>query len=719
MADFEKAVATFFNESSELVEEVELVLLDKHMMQNQFSEWIEILFRAVHTIKGSAGLFGFDSIVDLSHCIESILDKLRQHKLTCDEELVELLLESNDVLRQQIEAMNVQQAAPYTQPIMARLSPFIDDEIEPKARPEVENNPFASPIDEGVWHISFRPHRHVFQDGLDPASFIHFLAGKGELEDVRVVTEQLEVVSKEGRFSPEDCYLGFEIRFRGALSREQILDAFEFILNDADIVLIPPESQVERYIELIDRLPEENQKIGQILVDIGAISERELQAGLNAQQQLLKNQQHAPLLGQVLTETQQLPSEVINAAVSKQQPKLRAAKTLRVEADKLDQLIDLVGEMVITGARTNLLAHETGDESLIEAMAQLERLVESIRDSSLQLRMVQIGDTFNKFKRIVRDTASALNKQVDLVVSGAETELDKTFVEKLSDPLTHLVRNAIDHGIEETSERIALGKQSTGIVRLNAYHDSGSIVIEVIDDGQGIDEEKILKIGREKGLVHNGDKLTKREIWQLIFEPGFSTNDEVTDLSGRGVGMDVVKRNIELLRGSIELDSQPGVGSRFVIRLPLTLSIVDGFMFKVAGGDYVIPLDNVVECLELNEVMDKQQAGHKKFVNLRDEVLPFLRLSEWFGVPAHSSFEQEALVVVQLGSFRAGLVVDSLSGEFQTVVKSLGPLYEGLRGVSGATILGSGEVAIILDIFALIQTALSQNERVNVGRFSH
>lgn len=351
-------------------------------------------------------------------------------------------------------------------------------------------------------------------------------------------------------------------------------------------------------------------------------------------------------------------------------------------------------------------------------MALLERLVESIRDSSLQLRMVQIGDTFSKFKRIVRDTAQELGKQVELVVSGADTELDKTFVEKLSDPLTHLVRNAIDHGMESAAERISAGKAPVGTIRLNAYHDSGSIVIEVVDDGKGIDENKVLEQAKRSGLINEHDGVTKRDLWKLIFEPGFSTSEQVTDLSGRGVGMDVVKRNIELLRGNIEVNSQSGKGSRFVIRLPLTLSIVDGFMFKVAGGEYVIPLDNVVECLELKEVMQDEQDSQRRFVNLRDEVLPFLRLSEWFGVEAHSTPEQEALIVVQLGSMRAGLVVDSLSGEFQTVVKSLGPLFEGLRGVSGATILGSGEVAIILDIFALVQTALSPSERVNVERFN-
>jgi two-component system chemotaxis sensor kinase CheA len=701
MAEFDRAIQIFINESLELTDDVEQSLLNQQLLTHHFSDWIDELFRAIHTIKGSAGLFGYDEITTLAHAMESLLDQVRQRTTAVDEPLLEVLMEGNDVIRQQVIALSSNCPMPDAEDVLAKLLPYLVQIATERSTIESNKSPDASTdLEDGVWHISLRPNVTVFQEGLDPIRFIQYLGTKGELSRVAFVTDALEssinADDDSDNFKPENSYLGYEIRFKGNSSEEQILDAFEFIVNDATIEILPPNSPAERYYELAQRLPEPTETLIEKFAQLGAIDAEQSKKWYQANQNPPGIEAMPP----------SIPSTI------------KSSKTLRVEAEKLDQLIDLVGEMVIMGARTNLLAHQTGNEPLIESMALLERLVENIRDSSLQLRMVQIGDTFSKFKRIVRDTSLELGKQVELVVSGADTELDKTFVEKLSDPLTHLVRNAIDHGIESTSEREKVGKPSGGTIRLNAYHDSGSIVIEVVDDGKGIDEERVIEHARKLGLLGAEESLTKREIWKLVFEPGFSTSDQVTDLSGRGVGMDVVKRNIELLRGSIEIESEAGQGSRFIIRLPLTLSIVEGFMFKVGGGDYVIPLDNVVECLELDEVIEANSSRDKKYVNLRDEVLPFLRLSEWFGLDCSTPIEQEALIVIQLGSLRAGLVVDSLSGEFQTVVKSLGPLFEGLKGVSGATILGSGEVAIILDIFALIQTALSPTERINAERFN-
>lgn len=691
MSELERAMHVFISESLELSDDVEQLLLDENQQASNFADWVDELFRAIHTIKGSAGLFGLEEITSLTHVMESLLDQVRDHTTPISSELIEILIEANDLVRKQVIAASENSPFPEVDKVIQRLMPFIEQpSTEPSSTKPEQQVQIAQ---QGVWHISFRPQPSVFKSGLDPVRFIQFLSNNGELKHVELMTFALDkaLESEEGVFDPEECYCGYEIRYQANTTVQQILDVFEFIQHDADIRVLAPDSPIDSYIDLIEKLPEDNSQLIKLLVSMNAVTSDEAKQVKEALSQVT---QHSRL------------------------PRIKNAKTLRVEAEKLDTLIDLVGEMVIMGARTNLLAHQTGSEPLIESMAQLERLVESIRDSSLQLRMVQIGDTFNKFKRIVRDTAQELDKQVELVVSGAETELDKTFVEKLSDPLTHLVRNAIDHGMETAAERVAAGKPATGTIRLNAYHDSGLIVIEVVDDGRGINEEKVLEHAQQSGLIRPQQTLNKADIRKLIFEPGFSTRDHVTDLSGRGVGMDVVKRNIELLRGNIEIHSQDGVGSRFVIRLPLTLSIVDGFMFKVSGDEYVIPLDNVVECLELKEVMKDDPNSDKRYVNLRDEVLPFLRLSEWFGVEAHSGLEQEALIVVQLGSMRAGLVVDSLSGEFQTVVKPLGPLFEGLRGVSGATILGSGEVAIILDIFALVHTALSPSERLNVERFN-
>lgn len=717
--DINQALTTFILEAEELLSETEQLLIDNEGGRNYGQlDWLHEVFRAVHTIKGSAGLFGLDELVDFSHLLESLLERLREQDLDIDNQVVTLLIGATDVLKLHVDNIRPQNGAPTapkdieskTLELSNQILEYLPEIVKERDAEKQEEK--ANLIDSaqqslGTWHISFHPGPDVYQDGLDPLSFVRYLSTLGELQSVHIIDDAINSIDT---FDPEKCYLGFEIRLQAAVDRQAILDAFEFILNDALLFIIPPDSQITTYIDLIHRLPASKQRLGEILVQVGALSQSELEQGLNIQELLGTSHPPAPLLGSVLEENQRISPDIINAAINKQSPPVAIAKTLRVEAEKLDQLIDLVGEMVITGARTNLLAHETGDETLIEAMAQLERLVESIRDSSLQLRMVQIGDTFKKYKRVVRDIASELDKEVDLVITGAETELDKTFVEKLSDPLTHLMRNAMDHGIESREERLAVGKSPKGMIRLNAYHDSGSIVIEVSDDGRGLNESHIISTAKAKGLIDSANDIPSTDVQRLIFEPGFSTKESVSDLSGRGVGMDVVKRNIELLRGTIELDTQAGIGSRFIIRLPLTLSIIDGFMFQVAGGNYVIPLDNVVECLELREVTTEAFISNKQFVDLRDETLPFMRLSEWFGVPPQSSFEQEALVVVQFGSFKAGLVVDTLSGEYQTVVKPLGPIFEGLRGVSGATILGSGEVAIILDIFALIQITLSRSE---------
>ncbi|HEX6733753.1 MAG TPA: chemotaxis protein CheA, partial [Azonexus sp.] len=348
---------------------------------------------------------------------------------------------------------------------------------------------------------------------------------------------------------------------------------------------------------------------------------------------------------------------------------------------------------------------------LVEATSILSRLVENIRDSALQLRMVQIGDTFNRFNRVVRDVSKELGKEIELVISGAETELDKTVVEKIGDPLMHLVRNSLDHGIEPTAVRLERGKPACGRVSLNAYHDSGSIVIEIADDGGGLNRAKITAKAIERGIIQPGDTLSEHEAINLIFEPGFSTVDKVSNLSGRGVGMDVVRRNIQSLRGAIDVTSVEGQGTTFTIRLPLTLAIIDGFLVGVDKAAYVIPLDTVVECIEV-----KNQPADRNFLNLRGEALPFIRLREVFEIPGALP-PRESIVVVQFAGQRAGIVVDQLMGEFQTVIKPLGAMFRHLRGIGGSTILGSGEVALILDVAALVHTVTQyEQQRLLPGR---
>jgi len=398
---------------------------------------------------------------------------------------------------------------------------------------------------------------------------------------------------------------------------------------------------------------------------------------------------------------------------------------IRIDAKKLDQHIDLIGELIIASASINLVAKHGGGSELLEAAAVMSRLIEDVRDSALSLRMVTIGATFNKFQRVVHDVSKELKKDILLEIHGADTELDKTVVEKIGDPLTHLVRNSMDHGIESAEVRRACRKPAQGTVFLNAYHDSGNIVIEVSDDGAGLDKEKILEKAIERGLVKPEQSLSEREIYDLIFEPGFSTAATVNNLSGRGVGMDVVRRNVAAMRGQVEIESIQGRGSTVRIRLPLTLAIIDGFLVAVGTSSFVIPLEMVVECVELSEVEITAARG-KDIFNLRGEVLPFIRLKQVFEIPDSTpteksseihledpdllirSVQRQNVVVVRNSGHHVGLVVDTLHGEFQTVIRPLGELFKSLQGISGFTILGSGQVALILDVPGLVRTALSK-----------
>ena len=434
------------------------------------------------------------------------------------------------------------------------------------------------------------------------------------------------------------------------------------------------ESTLSHFIELISLLSNDEMKLGEILVKCGTLTPSELDLALS--KQVSDSESNKTPIGQTLVNEQLVQPAVVNAALEKQKQvkdtKNTESNFIRIDANKLDELINLVGELIIAGASASLIAHKNGDSEMTEATSTIASLVEQVRDSSLALRMVQIGGTFSRFNRVVRDVSKELGKEIRLEISGEETELDKTVVEKISDPLTHLVRNSMDHGIESAEVRLSKGKPAFGTLTLNAFHDSGSIVIEVSDDGAGLNRDKIHAKAIEKGLVSAEQPLTDKEIYNLIFEAGFSTADAVSNLSGRGVGMDVVKRNIQALRGSIDINSTPGFGCKMSIRLPLTLAIIDGFLVGVADSSYVVPLDMVVECIELSAAdYESSVSDHRNFINLRGEVLPYLKLRDEFECKGEPPSRQN-IVVLQYANKKIGLVVDKLIGEFQTVIKPLG-----------------------------------------------
>jgi two-component system chemotaxis sensor kinase CheA len=719
--DLDRAKQTYIIEARELLDSMEEALLTVEGMSEP-EEPINAMFRAVHTIKGSAGLFGLDGIVHFSHAVESVLDRVRGHGLPLTGELIGLMLECHDHLAQLIS--DLQSAQPETaevtlagEAILARLAPYMNGglakpaQVPAQAVAAVPVRPAgAETPGRDCWHVSIRFSRDVLRNGMDPLSFVRYLATMGEIVHLASIFGNLP---EREAFDPEECRLGLEIELDTKAERAAIEDVFEFVRDGSEIRLIPPNAKVEDYLQLIRELPEEDRFLGEILVAGGCLTIHELEEALKVQRQESYGDGSVAgrMLGTIVIQDNAVPPTVVVAALEKQKKfqdrQAQELRVVKVSAEKLDRLVDLVGELVIAGASAHAKAGQagTGSASLLEATVTVNKLVEEIRDNALSLRMVQIGETFNKFRRIVRDVSLELGKAIELEIHGADTELDKTIVEKLSDPLMHIVRNSIDHGIEPVDVRRARGKPESGTLALHASHESGSIIIEVSDDGGGLNKNRILAKAIERGLVKTGANLSDQEIINLIFEPGFSTADAVSNLSGRGVGMDVVRRNIDELRGTIEVETEEGLGTTLRMRLPLTLAIIDGFRVEVAGASYVVPLDVVIECLDLAPFLESEQ---NHLVNLRGEVLPFLRLREVFQIPGEVP-ARERVVVIQHGDLRAGIVVDRLMGEFQTVIKPLGKLFKGAKGIGGSTILGTGEVALILDVAQMVQLATERH----------
>jgi len=715
--DLDDALETFILESRELLEDMETALLAIEGADDK-SEMVNAIFRAAHTIKGSAGLFSLDHVVAFTHVVESVLDKVRGGKIALADKLVVLLLACGDHIGSLVDGVaagehdgNAELKA-HGEPLLALLRVYLD---VPKAAsgpakaagnlPTVGTGQVqrinGNTANADHWHISVRFSPDVLRNGMDPLSFIRYLNTMGQIIGIATVTDGLPNAEQ---MDPELCYLGFEMAFQTKAEKAAIESVFEFVRDDSRLVILPPHSRISEYISLISLQQGEAVRLGDMLVRCGTLTPQELDMALDAQ-----SDEPSKPIGTILVEQGSVQPEVVEAALSKQKlvKEIGAAesKSIRVDADKLDQLINLVGELIIAGASVNLIAHRSKVIELTESTSKLATLVEEVRDSALQLRMVRIGATFSRFQRVVHDVSRDLGKDIALVIDGEDTELDKTVVEKIGDPLMHLVRNSMDHGIESAEVRAACGKPVQGALKLNAYHDSGAIVITVEDDGGGLKKDKILTKAIERGLVDASHHLSDSEIYGLVFEPGFSTAEKVTNLSGRGVGLDVVKRNITALRGSVGISSEEGVGTRVTVRLPLTLAIIDGFLVGVDKAVYAIPLDMIEECVAYTA-----EPGHD-YTNLRGQVLPFIRLRKLFSVPGKPT-KGENIVVLKHAGQKAGLVVDTLLGEFQTVIKPLGQMFAQSKCISGSTILGSGDVALILDVPALVRQAMAKSGQV-------
>ncbi len=713
-AILDQARALFFAEAREMCEQIESSLLQLEEDPTD-RELLNALFRAAHTIKGSAGLFGLDAVVRFTHHVENALDRLRDGLINLDITLTSLLFECSDhiklMLRDAENAREGEASDPAvdlgSRGLVDRLAPFTGTAVpaEPPAAAVAGAAAGPAPTDNRNWHLSLRFGTDTFRDGFDPLAIINYLVTLGEVVSVRLLTEPIPAFDA---LDPESCYMGFEISLQSSASKEQIESAFDLVRESCTVRIIPPERRVADIVALIESSGNGAAHLGDILVESGAITRNELEQALAAQNAAPAADGTRVLLGQLLVKEQLAPSTAVDAALTQQNrsrdSKSEEARFVRVRSDKLDELINLVGELVIASSGTTIQAQKTRDSALVESTLSMGRLIEEIRNGALSLRMVPIGETFAKFKRVVRDVSTELGKDVTLEIIGAETELDKSVVEHIGDPLMHLVRNALDHGMETPDEREAAGKPRGGRVVLSACHDSGGILIRIEDDGRGIRRDKVLAKAIEKGLVEAGATLSESQIDNLIFEPGFSTAEQITNLSGRGVGMDVVRRNIEGLRGTVTIASRPGAGTTVEIRLPLTLAIIDGFLVRVGECFFVIPLDHVIECIDGAPALAATGDATTGMFSLRNAALPVVYLRRMFGMEGSDSTRQ-SVVVVGFGNEKAGLVVDHLLGEFQTVIKPLGKMFRNVRGIAGSTILGSGEVGLILDITSL--TALA------------
>jgi len=707
-----EAMPAFISEAAEQIEAIETLLLELEEQPDN-RELLDNLFRCAHTVKGSAGIFGLNRVVEFTHHVETLLDKMRDGDIALNPDISTLLLQCNDQIKFLVDTAADESADTPEQKdkradLVIRLRALTEGAAPAPATSAAAASSSSSaassaPADVAlkIWTISARFGPETFRNGMDPLSIARYLGTIGTVKSVRCGTE---AVPPLGNLNPEGCYLSFFMELESASSREDIEGAFSFVIDDCELDVVAPETAGQKMARAIEEMPD-TPRLGDMLVSVGAVTQDKLD-------QVLSSQKHTPgmprvdkpKIGDLLEAQAGVAPEVVAAALGKQQKIREAApneeRYIRVQADRLDAVINLLGELVIAGAGATLLARETRQVGLVEANLHMNSLIEEIRNGTLGLRMVPVGETFSRFRRVVRDTASSLGKEVNFEIVGGDAELDKSMVEKIADPLMHLVRNSLDHGLEPPQERTAAGKSPAGKLTLSARHETGAILIRIEDDGRGINKERVLQRAWNRGLIEQGVVPSDDTINMMIFEPGFSTAEQVTNLSGRGVGMDVVRRNIEALRGSIRLNSNPGKGLQVDIRLPLTLAIIDGFLVGVGKSKFVLPLESVIEVIESGGQHVKVDASGRHCVELRGAVLPVVRLRTLYSVESTLP-DRVSIVVVNSVRGQYGIEVEVLLGQNQTVIKPLGRLFKTLRGISGSSILGSGEVALILDVGSL------------------
>ena len=647
----------FFEESLEGLDVMEAALLALDEGGGD-AELIHRIFRSAHSIKGGAATFGFPEMAAFTHEAESLLDELRDGRRAIDGPIIELLLRTVDCLRGMFDRAQTGQplADAESENLRQQLAVTVGRDVIVTA-----GQANVGTLATSGWIIQFRPHLGMLAGGNDPLRLLRELAELGTLS----VEVQLDRVPTLDALDPAECHLGWRIELTGAVARDTIAAVFEWVEGECDLSIEP--------ISVVANSVEPNLAAGTLTEGIDAVS--------------------APVMQNIVPK---------NAATGSND-----AGSVRVGIDKIDSLIDLVGELVITQAMLDQFREDFDPTRLAllqEGLAQLARHTRTLQESVMGIRMLPIGSVFNRFPRLVRDLSQKLGKQVKLEMVGEHTELDKTVLEKIGDPLVHLVRNAIDHGLETPEKRRAAGKHESGTLRLEAFHRGGSIVVEIVDDGAGLNREAIVAKAVQKGLIPTGENLSDDAVNELIFQPGFSTAATTTDLSGRGVGMDVVRRNVVDLGGSVAISSRLGHGTTFTITLPLTLAIIDGLSAAVGNECYIVPLVSIVESVQLRADAVRSVIGGGELFRFRDAYLPIVRLHEQFGcVGARQHIEDGLVIVVEADTGRVGLFIDELIGQQQAVVKSLEANYRRVEGISGATVLADGSVALIIDVAGLVR----------------
>lgn len=695
-------------EAYELLAELETSLLELEAKPDDF-DLVDRVFRAMHTIKGSGAMFGFDAIAEFTHDVESVFDLVRDGRIPVTTHLVNLALHARDHIKMLLDHSDqtTQVNKDQGDVILSGFRTILN---------ESDKSPAGSPADssagsadgwadtqaddieeenedmevEKLYRIRFAPDESLFQNGTNPLALLNELVHMGECKTI-LYTDQLPEIKD---FDPETCYLYWDILLTTCESMDTIRDVFIFIEDNCELT-----------IELIDRLDvllddPKYKRLGEILVERGDLAADQLDQALTGQKRI----------GEVLVETQKTTPEKVRSALeeqafvqtTRQQREQQAAATsVRVAAEKLDTLVNLVGELVTVQARLSQKAAVERDPELLAITEVVERLTAELRDNTLSIRMLPIDVTFSKLRRLVRDLSNELGKSILLKTDGGDTELDKTVIEQLNDPLVHILRNSIDHGIETPQQRLAAGKAEQGTIHLKAEHSGANVLIHITDDGAGIDPERLRRKAVNKGLLAPDAERSDKELLQLIFAPGFSTADSVTNVSGRGVGMDVVKRSIENLRGTIDVESKKGKGTTITLKLPLTLAIIDGLLVEIDTDKFVLPLSAIEECVELTR-QDLAKTHGRNILNIRGQIVPFVPLRERFVIQSTPP-EIEQVVINSVDGQRVGIVVDRVIGEHQIVIKTMNALYKSVEEVSGATILGDGTVALILDVQKLLK----------------